>query len=425
LPLHSLPSSLSSATASEFKDIRTMVSDSSTSVAAEPAAEPPLRILLVADGRYPATGGAEKQLQLLARAFADAGHSVRVVAPWLDRTQPRTDLVDGIPLVRLAYPRIKLLGAALLCSHYGVWLWLRRRDFDAIHVNTAMNLAAVSGLLRPLLAATVTVKVSGAGEFSGGILDPEMRKHPLQRLHNWCIKRVDNLQSLSEYTRTMLTKAGYPDGQILMVPNAVDLCRFSPRGLATSAQNAPTRITYVGRIEPVKGVSVLVDAWSQVAGATNARLAIAGEGKQREELIGKAREAGLSESIDFMGEVSDVPAILAKTDIYVQPSLQEGLPNAVLEAMAAGLPIVATRVSGNEDVVVNEENGLLVPASDPDALAAALRRLVSDPSLAARMGRRSREMVEKRFGIGPVTRALTNAYRGRGHGPRATTTDAG
>src|SRR6185436_2068004 len=108
---------------------------------------------------------------------------------------------------------------------------------------------------------------------------------------------------------------------------------------------------------------------------------------------------GFAESVDFIGEVSDVPSVLVRADIYVQPSFQEGLPNSVLEAMAMGLPIVATRISGNEDVVVHEENGLLVPAGDAEALAAALRRLMNDPLLAARMGRRSRQMVEERFAL--------------------------
>jgi len=389
-----------------------MVSESPDSVAARPEAATPLRILFVVDGYYPATGGAEKQVRLLARAFADAGHSVRIVAPWLDRTLPRTDHVDGIPLTRLAYPRIKLLGAAMLCARYGFWLWARRGEFDAIHVHMAKNLAAVSGLLRPLLPATVTVKISGAWEFSGGVLDPELRARPVQRLYNWCLRRVDNMQCISEYTRFMLNDAGYPDERLLMVPNAVDLTRFSPRVVEARAPGTPTRVTYVGRIRPVKGVAVLVDAWSRVATAAHVRLTIAGDGADREALTKRAREAGLAESIEFLGEVSDVPAILAETDIYVQPSLQEGLPNSVLEAMAMGLPIVATRVSGNEDVVVHEENGLLVPAGDPEALAAALRRLVADPSLAARMGRRSRQMAEERFGLRAVMRRLEQAYRG-------------
>lgn len=115
----------------------------------------------------------------------------------------------------------------------------------------------------------------------------------------------------------------------------------------------------------------------------------------------------------FAGEVSDVPAVLAEADIYVQPSFQEGLPNSVLEAMAMGLPIVATRVSGNEDVVVDGENGLLVPPGDPKSLAAAIQKLVDDPALATRMGRRSREIIESRFSLAAVMRQLCDAYRGR------------
>jgi len=82
---------------------------------------------------------------------------------------------------------------------------------------------------------------------------------------------------------------------------------------------------------------------------------------------------------------------------------------------------VATRVSGNEDIVVNEENGLLVPPSDPEALATAIQRLVADPELAARMGRRSREMVEKRFGLSAVMRGLVQAYRGELRQPQGST----
>ncbi len=388
-----------------------MSPNSPTSFAPQSSTEPPLRILFVADGQYPGVGGAEKQQQLLARAFADAGHTVRVVSPWLNRTLPRVDSVDGIPLQRLAFPRIKLVGAALLCAHYGYWVWVRRKEFDAIHVNTAMNLAAVSGILRPLIPATVTVKVSGAGEFTGGILDPEMRRRPLQRLHNWCIRRVDHLQSLSQFTRSMLRKAGYPEEQILMVPNSVDLARFSPDAHQPRAPGSPTRVTYVGRLQPVKGVAILVDAWARVGGVADARLSIAGAGGERDKLVKAAQAGGQSGSIDFLGEVSDVPSVLAKTDIYVQPSLQEGLPNSVLEAMAMGLPIVATRVSGNEDVVTDGDNGLLVPANDPEALAVALKRLIAEPELARQMGRRSRQIVEQRFGLEAVMHELRRAYR--------------
>jgi len=387
----------------------------------EPAG-PLTRILFVVDGFYPATGGAEKQVRTLAKAFVADGHTVEVVAPRLDKTLPTADTVDGITLTRLAYPRIKLLGAGILCVRYGYWIWKRRADFDAIHVNMAKNLAAVSGMLRPWLPMTVTVKISGAWEFTGGLLDPNLRRSPIQRLYNWGVRRVDNIQCVSEFTREMLRAAGYREASLRMIPNAVDLERFTPRPIGARQPGAPMTVVYVGRLRQVKGVKVLVDAWPKVmAGGTDAHLLIAGpgEGEQmsgrrdefHESLVQSTRDTGVGKSVDFLGEVSDVPGVLARGDIYVQPSFQEGLPNAVLEAMAMGLPIVATRISGNEDVVADGDNGLLVPPGDPEALAAAIRRLVADPALAVRMGRRSREIVESRFSLAAVMNKLREAYR--------------
>ncbi|MFZ5893631.1 MAG: glycosyltransferase family 4 protein [Myxococcota bacterium] len=387
--------------------------ESRSEVAVDERARLP-RILFVVDGFYPATGGAEKQVRTLAKAFAAAGHDVEVVAPQLDPSLPVSDSVDGVAVTRLSYPHIKLLGAALLCARYGYWIWSRRSEFDAIHVNMAKNLAAVSGLLRPFLPATVTVKISGAWEFSGGLLDPKLSRRPAQRLYNWCVQRVDNIQCVSEFTREMLRSAGYREKSLLMIPNAVDLERFAPPVRAVRAKGTRAKVAYVGRLRHVKGVTVLLEAWPAVAKESNAQLVVAGDGPEREGLLRAAQEGGVTESVTFAGEVSDVPAVLAEADIYVQPSFQEGLPNSVLEAMAMGLPIVATRVSGNEDVVVDGDNGLLVPPGDPAALAAALRKLIDDPELAARMGQRSREMVESRFSLSAVMNQLCNAYRGDG-----------
>jgi glycosyltransferase involved in cell wall biosynthesis len=103
--------------------------------------------------------------------------------------------------------------------------------------------------------------------------------------------------------------------------------------------------------------------------------------------------------------------LLRRTRVYVQPSYQEGMPNSVLEAMAAGLPIVATRVSGNVDLVHDGENGFLVPPGDKDALAQAIRRLLEDPELASRMGERSRQLAAE-FGVPVVTAKLLQRFRG-------------
>ena len=328
----------------------------------EDGAGAPLRLLVVVDGFYPSTGGAEMQARLLCRAFADAGHEVRVLAPWLDETRPVREMMDGVPVERICYPKIRRLGALVMCLRFA-WKLLRERGrYDAVHVHTAENLAAIAGLLRPWLGASLTVKISGAYEFDGGILDEQRRTRPLYRLMNRWIRRADNIQCISRYTYDRLIAAGYPASRLRMIPNAVDLARFHT---VRRPGDGVARVTYVGRLRRVKGLSVLVDAWQVLAARSGARLVIAGDGDMREELVAQVERLSLGDSIELAGEIADVPSLLGQTDIYVQPSFVEGLPNSVLEAMAAGLPIVATRVSGNEDLVTDGENGLLVPPGSP------------------------------------------------------------
>lgn len=369
----------------------------------------PLRILLVVDGRYPATGGAEMQARLLARSLAAAGHRVEVLAPRLDPRLPVHESIDGVPLTRLAYPRVRRLGAALLCARFAAWLLVRRSRFDAIHVHMAKNLAAIAGLVRPLVGWSLVVKVSGAWEFDGGVLDPALRGRLLHRFYNRCIGRADTMQCVSRYTRERLLDAGYDPARLRLIPNAVDVSRFE----RPSAEASRPTFVYVGRLEPVKGVRTLLEAWARSGLASTARLRIAGDGSQSPALREQARTLGIDASVEFLGEVRDVPAVLRTACFYVQPSYQEGLSNSILEAMAAGLPIVATCISGTEDVLADGVSGLLVPPRDADALAAALRRLAGDAALAQRLGCRAREDVRARFGLPSVLARLEAAYRGR------------
>ena len=368
------------------------------------------RILMVVDGFYPSTGGAEMQARLLSRSFAGAGHDVTVVVPRLDRSLPVHDTLDGVKVERIAYPKARLIGAVILYLRFAALLWWRRRQYDAVHVHTAHFLAAVAGLVRPLTGKTLMVKVSGAWEFQGGVLDPLLRRRPLYRLTNWMLRRADHMHCISDYTRTMLLEAGYADDQVCMIPNAVDLQRFVP----TRPPRIPPTVVFVGRLVPVKGLPVLLEAWKSVSAQVSARLVIAGDGPQRAELHQLAVKLGLADSIEFMGNVTDVPSVLAGASVYVQPSYQEGMPNSVLEAMACALPVVATRVSGNIDLIDEGESGLLVPVSDPEALAEALVGLLHAPERARAMGLRSRQIVEQRFAVPSVLQQLLAAY----HRPR-------
>ena len=386
-----------------------------TEVVSAPDARPcgtrRLRVLMVVDGYYPSIGGTENQVRLLSRALTAQGHVVTTLAPRLDTTMAVRDTIDSIPVERLAYPRIRGLGALLLMLRFAWRLLRTRHHYDAIHIHMVKNLATIAGLLRPFLQASVMIKISGAWEFDGGILDRAQQHRLLTRLRNACIRGVDYVQCISIFTHERLREAGYPEAKLCMIPNAVEVERFDRPAQAVTAPRVPT-VVFIGRIEPVKGLDVLIRAWHDVRARHTARLIIAGDGSALDGLKRLATELGLADSIAFLGEVSHVPELLRGADVYVQPSYQEGLPNSVLEAMAAGLPVVATQVSGNEDVVANGVNGWLVPPGDAQTLATALCDLLSDLPQAQAFGRRSRQIVEERFQISAVLKQLIQAYQG-------------
>jgi glycosyltransferase involved in cell wall biosynthesis len=369
-----------------------------------------MKILIVVDGKLPSPGGAEAQAVLLASSFKARGHVVHILAPRFDRSEALEETIQGVPLTRIAYPRVRLFGALILVARFAWLVGVKYRSWDAIHIHMAKNLAAVAGLMRGISRWTLTVKISGAWEFEHGILDPSYAGSPIVRIFNALIQRADAIQSISAFTRKMLLCAGYRDEQIKMIPNAVDLARFKEDSRGDSSAS-PT-VMFVGRLVPVKALDVLLEAWARIDPAHDARLVFVGDGPVRASLESQAERLGVSSNVHFVGTVSDVRELLNAADIYVQCSYQEGLPNSVLEAMACGLPIVATRVSGNEDLVADEENGLLVPPGNAAELSAALERLLRDPALRRRMGVRSREKIVKQYELGQVLQQLEKVYAG-------------
>ena len=369
------------------------------------------RILLVVDSLYPALGGAERQVELLAKAFRERGHRVHILCPLLRPGDLPHEVVDGTTVERIPYPHVRKWGSLLLCAKFALWLVRHRTDFDAVHIHTVHILAAAAGIVRPFLAMPVAIKITGAWEFEGGLLDPAIQRKPFIRALNWGVKRLDYVQCISEFTRDMARQAGYPDRMLRMIPNAVDTDRFHSREPAAAAPSDDVPcVVYVGRLRTVKGVYVLLDAWAEVVRQVPARLLIAGDGPEGDGLVARAAELGITDSIEFMGAVDDVPSVHARGVIYAQPSFQEGMPNSVLEAMASGLPVVATQISGNVDLVFEDDNGLLVPSGDAPAMARALVTLLKDPARAHRMGLRSRERVTRRYGLDAVIGELIAIY---------------
>lgn len=172
-------------------------------------------------------------------------------------------------------------------------------------------------------------------------------------------------------------------------------------------------VLYAGRLRTRKAVAVLVEAFAELRSRRVASLVVAGDGEHREALEARVRALGLEGSVRFLGAVPrpDMLRWYATADLFCLPSLYEGFPVAILEAMAAGLPVVSTTVSGIPEAVADGETGLLVPPENAAALAGALQRLADDEVLRRRMGEAGKRRVREEFAIGKVCAAYMKHWR--------------
>jgi len=210
------------------------------------------------------------------------------------------------------------------------------------------------------------------------------------------------------WQKFVLSRVPQIGSRIVIVPNAAPRPALPHRGGGDLVH-----ILFLGRIGDRKGVPQLGEALSRMRGDPSWRATIAGDGHV-EAARAKAKEAGLDDRVQIPGWVGpdQVAELLANADIMVLPSFNENLPISVIEAMAAGLAVVATPVGAVEDIITDDVNGLLVPPGDVDALTVALQRLVADPQLRARLGKAAQDVHRARLDMEPYLDAMTSAWRG-------------
>lgn len=200
--------------------------------------------------------------------------------------------------------------------------------------------------------------------------------------------------------------------QFVVIPNGIALERF-----AAEPHPVPGRIVMVGRLAPQKRPDLLVRAFARLRDEfPHARLQIAGDGPLRADVAALVEKLGLADVVELLGSRSDVPEILAGAACVALPSAYEGAPYALLEAMAAGAPVVATTVGGMPDTIVDGSTGLLIAPGDVDGLTAALRRLLARPQEAVALGAAAREAVARDFSREAMTSRLAAEYAAAARG---------
>ncbi len=243
-------------------------------------------------------------------------------------------------------------------------------------------------------------------------------KGPLHRMADrFLARRTNRIITNSEAVRDFLTgRIGLPKPLISVIHNGLDIAEFDAASERLSAPLPSTDgklvVGSVGRLEPQKGYAWLLPAMCEVrATLPQAQLWIAGAGPEAPALGKQMKELGLTGALHFLGPRDDVPALMRRFDLFVLPSLWEGLPNAALEAMAARRAVVATDVDGTPEAVLDGSTGLLVPARDSAALAQSIIALLTDEARRRRYGEAGRQRVEREFGMERMVSQTEAIYR--------------
>ena len=228
---------------------------------------------------------------------------------------------------------------------------------------------------------------------------------------------MDRLIVVSQAIEHKVREEGRFGVPVSLIYNGVDLQRYNHQQPCCTLheeylipEDAPI-VGVVARLEAEKGHRTLIDAWPEVVAAVpNAWLLVIGEGSERDALEAEAASLGVSERIVFTGRREDVPAVTAALDVAVLPSYREAQGLSVLEAMALGRPVVASKVGGIPEMIEDGVTGLLVPPNDCDALAGAIIRLLTDHPLADMIGKRGHDMVHDRFCIELMVESIESIY---------------
>jgi len=352
-------------------------------------------------------GGAERQLVELATRLSRERFEPAVVVLSGPPRPPADVLVERLRQHSLP---LTFLGARSVWHTGRAWRGLSHllRDWRPALVQSFLAHANVLG--------ASAAHRAGVGSIVTGIRTAEQRTN----WHRWLQRRTDRFvdrhvcvsQSVAEFARRVMR---LPREKLVVIPNSIDAARFAavtPLPLGELGLPPGRRIILlVARLEPDKRPGWLLERMPQLARRLPQHdVVIAGRGPLDRALRRQAARLGVADRVHFVGWRPDVPRLLAAADVVVLTSAWEGMPNAMLEAMAAARPVVVTEVHGAAEVLGENAAGQLVPANDPPAFVAAVTRLAGDPTLAARLGRRNYERVVREFSVQRMVGSYAELY---------------
>jgi len=362
---------------------------------------------------FPYIGGVETHVHEVSKRLAKAGVNVRIFTTDPTGELPKKDLVDGIEVFRFR----SFTPKRLYYFSPDLYLALRRlRDVDLIHVHGFPEFPSIAGALAKDKNGKPLILTPHYGGYTVHTIGTSTWRTLTKKFYNrwpgkYLFHKHDVVVAVSQFEKEVIKETfGMEETGVKCIPNGITIEKIAP----TTRKNRESRnLLYVGRLEKYKGIHFLLKGFSKIEGLPDAQLVIVGRGPYKQDLISLAENLKISKSVKFMGYVSDqeLPEIYSSSNVFVTLPQQEVFGIALVEAMAYGLPVIATNVGGIPEIVQTGKTGFLLDfPPDEEKLAETITLLLKDQEYADKMGIMARESVLSRFSWDRVVEDLLNLY---------------
>lgn len=351
--------------------------------------------ILITLRRYPPfTGGAENQLAKLATMLGKAGHNVIVATGRHDTNTPRVWSENNVTVFRLFDPPVRFAGTLIFLWNLIILMIRRRKSFDLVLTSQISEVSSISIIMAKLLGKKSVFRPSShgtEGSFTWA------RKHFFGFIYQWTAQKADGMVAQTPLFIPDAVKNGIPETKIKVIPN---LCFFEENnGLKIGKDfSHPVNILWCGRLDYEKNPFIVCDIAKLLSNhGVSFQIHMIGDGEEKTNLQKKIKDMELDNLILLEGFQKDVNPFYEKADIYLLTSFNDSMPNTVLEAMAAGVPVVSTNVGGVPYMIQDHKTGLLAESADAEGLAKAIETYIDSPGFAREMAENARMHAQKNF----------------------------
>jgi len=379
-------------------------------------------VLMLSQTFHPAIGGSEKQALEISKALAGRGVRVTVLTRQPGGLPPEESM-GGVRVKRLSVFGPRVVDSAVFMIKSFFWLLLNSGEYEAVHVHLASSPAVAAVLAGRLTGRKTLIKLGGGR----GVDEITLSRNSLLgrlKLAFFRAAKPELLVMNGEVLAWLKSSKEFSGLRLRLFRNGVDTGRYTPL-LYNEKINAKTALgldnsavfLFVGRLSPEKRIKEFLESWAEVmseeAAPPKARLLIVGGGPEEGALRSAVSQLNLSGSVTLAGPREDLLPYYRAADVFILPSISEGLSNSMLEAMSCGIAVLASRVGGAKDAIIPDVSGCLFDPLNKAELKECLRRQMADRGLSLRMGERARKTAVEKYSMARVADELMEIYSGK------------